>query len=385
MVIKLNNHTVAYEKARKEYAAAVKNEESTPEQIEEAWNTMQDALADSLTTQITNAVQTQNADKAVLSSRGANVLTSEETKFFNEVQKSNGFTSEIIMPETVVDRIFEDLKTDHPFLAEINLQNAGLLTRIIKSEKSGAAVWGPVYGEIKGQLDAAFKEENITQFKLTAFVVLPKDLSKFGPAWIEAYVRAQIVETFAVALEEAFITGAGPVKFQPIGLVRDLEKPVDQTNGHAKKDVTGTLTFADSKTTVKELSALMKNLSTKSNGKRVNVSGKVVLVVNPEDAWDIKALYTFLNANGTYVTALPFNLRIVESEFMGEKELLAFVNNRYDAYTGGNLEVNKYDQTLALEDCNLYTAKQFAFGKAEDNKAAALYTLEVSQDTVPAG
>lgn len=204
---------------------------------------------------------------------------------------------------------------------------------------------------------------------MTAFVVLPKDLEKFGPAWIESYVRTQITETFAVALENGFINGVGPIKDQPIGLIRDLEASVNPTTGHAKKAVAGTLTFADSKTTVKELSQVMEYLSTKSNDKSVKIEGKVVLVVNPTDAWAVKAQYTFLNANGTYVTALPFNLRIVESEFAEAKELIAFVNNRYDAYTAGGVQINKYDQTLALEDCNLYTAKQFAFGKAEDNKA----------------
>ncbi|MFB6800446.1 phage major capsid protein [Peribacillus butanolivorans] len=378
MTIKLNNHTKSYDEAKKAYAQVVKNESSTPEQIENAWNSMQDELVTSLRTQITEAVQTQNADQTILATRGVNVLTSEETKFFNAVVQSDGFTDDIILPETTVDRIFEDLTTDHPFLSEINLQKVGLLTRIIKSDPSGAAVWGKVFGEIKGQLDAAFREENVTQSKLTAFVVLPKDLDKFGPSWIEAYVRTQITETFAVALENGFINGAGTVKDEPIGLIRDLEASVNQTTGHAKKAVAGILTFADSDTTVKELSKVMKYLSTKSNDKSVNVGGKVVLVVNPTDAWEVKAQYTFLNANGTYVTALPFNLRIVESEFAEAGEVIAFVNNRYDAYTAGGVQINKYDQTLALEDCNLYTAKQFAFGKAEDNKAAAIYTLSIN-------
>lgn len=378
MTIKLKNHTKSYEDAKLNYAAVTKDEASTPEQIETAWNEMQDALVNSLTTQITQEVANSNVDHEVLMARGANVLTSEEKKFFNEVAQSGGFTSDLILPETTVDRIFEDLTTDHPLLRELNIKNAGLLTRIIKSDASGAAVWGKVFGDIKGQLDAAFSEETITQSKLTAFCVLPKDLDKFGPAWIEAYVRTQIVETFAVALENGFINGAGPTKDEPIGLIRDLVKPVDPSTGHAKKDITGKLTFANSEITVKELSQVMKHLSTKSNGKAVNVSGKVALLVNPVDAWDIKALYTFLNANGAYVTVLPFNLRIVESEFATQGELIAFVNDRYDAYTAGQVQINKYTETLALEDCNLFTAKQFAFGKAEDNKAVAIYTLELA-------
>lgn len=378
MVIKLNNHNDAYQSARTQYANVSKNENSTPEEIEAAWAAMQDALVNSLTEQITASVNTQNTDRAILASRGQNVLTAEEKQFFTNIAQSDGFTSDIILPETVIDRIFEDLQSAHPLLQELNLKNAGLLTRIIKSEKIGAAVWGKVFGEIKSQLNAAFSEETVTQSKLTAFVVLPKDLSKFGPAWIEAYIRAQIAETFAVALEDGYLNGRGPVKDEPIGIIRDLELAVSPTDGHAKKASSGTLTFASSEITVKELSQVMKNLSTKSNGKAVNISGRVVLVVNPIDAWDIKALYTFLNANGVYVTVLPFNLRIVESEFQTQGELLAFVNSRYDAYIAGGVEVREYKETLALEDCNLFTAKQFAFGKAEDNKAAAIYTLNLA-------
>ena len=378
MVIKLNNHSEAYETARTNYANISMDENSTPEQVEQAWTEMQNALVDSLTEQITASVNTQNVDRSVLASRGQNVLTSEEKKFFTNLAHSDGYTSPIILPETTVDRIFEDLTSAHPLLSELNIKNAGLLTRFIKSEKSGAAVWGKVFGNIKGQLHAAFSEETITQSKLTAFVVLPKDLDKFGPSWIEAYVRTQIAETFAVALEDAYLNGRGPVKDEPIGLIRDLEKAVDQTNGHAKKDYQGTLTFASSEITVKELSQVLKQLSTKSNGKAVNVSGKVVLIVNPIDAWDIKALYTFLNANGTYVTVLPFNLRVVESEFQTQGEIVAFVKDRYDAYLAGGVEVTEYKETLAIEDSNLFTAKQFAFGRADDNKSAAIYKLDIA-------
>lgn len=379
MTMKLNKHTDAYENAKKNYAAVVKNEESTPEQVEEAWNEMQDALVNSLTTQITKQVANANVDQAVLTARGANVLTAEENKFFNEVVQSNGFKDELVLPETVVDRIFEDLTTEHPLLSVINFQNLGTITlRTITSEPEGAAVWGPIFSDIKGQLDASFKEENIAQSKLTAFVVLAKDLDKFGPSWIEAYVRAQITETYAVALEKAIINGAGPTKHEPIGLIRDLAAAIDPTNGHAKKAVEGNLTFADAKTTIKELAGVNKFLSTKQNGKSVNIGGKVALLVNPVDAWDVKAQYTIQNAAGAFITALPFNVRIIESEFATSGEVVAFVIDRYDAYRGGGVDVKKFDQTLAIEDCNLHVAKTFAFGKPKDNKAAAIYKLSIT-------
>lgn len=387
MVMKLNNHTEAYEKAKKKYAEVVKNEASTPEQIETAWAEMQDALVNSLTTQITERVSNRNNDQTVLAARGANVLTSEERTFFNDVVRSGGFESETVLPYTTVDRIFEDLTTDHPLLSVINFQNLGTVkAEIITSDKSGAFVWGPVFSEIRGQLDAAFSKETFDQSKLTAFVVLAKDLDKFGPEWVEAYVRTQIVETYAVALEQGIILGAGPTKYEPIGLIRDLRKPVDTTNGHAKKDVAGNLTFADAKTAIKEIGGICKKLSKTEKGKTINVGGKVYFLLNPMDAWDVRINFTIQNSLGAYITALPFGVQIVESEFATEGELVAFVQDRYDAYSAGGVQVNKFDQTLAIEDANLYTAKSFAFGKAKDNNATAIYTLNLNNTAEePAG
>lgn len=385
MTMKLTNHTDDYVNAKLNYANVSKNEESTPEQIEAAWSNMQDALVNSLTTQVTNNVATQNLDQTILSNRGANILTAEEQKFFNAVVQSDGFTSDIILPETTVDRIYDDLTTDHPLLSVINFQNLGTITlTAITSEYEGAAVWGPIFGDIKGQLNATFKQENIAQSKLTAFVVLPKDLAKFGPTWVEAYVRAQITETFAVALEDAVINGAGPTKHEPIGLVRDLTAAVDPANGHAKKAVTGTLTLADSKATIREFAGIGKFLSEKANGKKLNVSGKVSLIINPADAWDLKAEFTTQNSLGVYITALPFNFTLIESVFATAGEVIAFVTDRYDAYRGGGVEVTEYKETLAMEDCNLHIAKTFAFGKPRDNKVAAIYTLAVGE-VIPAG
>lgn len=378
MTIKLKNHTENYEQAKLNYANVLKNENSTPEEIEQAWINMQDALVESLTTQITNQVAANTVDQVVLANRGMDVMTSEEQKFFNQVVQSDGFTDELVLPETITEKIYQDLQTEHPLLSVVNFQNLGTITlTTITSDYEGAAVWGPIFGDIKGQLNAAFTQENIAQSKLTAFVVLPKDLSKFGPKWVKAYVQAQITETFAVALESGVVVGAGPVKHEPIGLVRDLAAAVDPTNGHAKKSAIGELTLADAKTTIREFAAIGKELATNAKGKKMNIGGKVALVINPADAWDLKAEFTIQNALGDYITKLPFGFQLIESVFATEGEVIAFVTDRYDAYRGGGIEVTEYNETLALEDCNLHVAKTFAYGKPRDNKVAAIYTLSI--------
>lgn len=378
--MKLNKHTENYEEAKLNYANVVKNEESTPEQVEQAWSKMQDALVDSLTAQITNKVAADTVDQVVLANRGSDMMTTEEQTFFNKVVQSDGFTDELILPETVKEKIYDDLKTEHPLLSVINFQDLGTITlTTITSEYEGAAVWGPVFGDIKGQLDAAFKQESIAQSKLTAFVVLPKDLSKFGPSWVKAYVQEQIKETYAVALESAVINGAGPTKHEPIGLTRDLQAAVDPENGHAKKEQAGTLTLANDNKIIDEFADIGELLSVRQDGKPLNVDGKVALIINPTDSWKLRKKFTTRNAQGAYITNVPFDFKIITSLFATSGEVIAFVTDRYDAYRAGGVEVEEYKETLALEDCNLYTAKTFAFGKPRDNKTAAIYKLDIKE------
>ncbi|EAC5820506.1 phage major capsid protein [Listeria monocytogenes] len=374
MTIKLKNNLANYEEKRTAFVNAVKNED-TQEIQNKAYVEMVDAMAADIMEQAKKEAR-QEADAYISASRTDKNITNEEIKFFNDINKEVGYKEETLLPQTVVDEIFEDLTTEHPFLASIGMRTTGLRTKFLKSETSGLAVWGNIFGEIKGQLDATFSEEESIQNKLTAFVVVPKDLEKFGPVWVKRFVVTQIEEAFAVALESAFIIGTG--KSQPIGLNRKVAKGTSVTDGvYPEKVASGTLTFASSKVTVNELTDVYKYHSVKENGNPLNVAGEVTLLVNPTDAWDVKKQYTSLNATGVYVTALPYNLNIIESLFVPEKKAISYVAERYDALVGGPLDISTFDQTLAFEDLNLYAAKQFAYGKAKDDKASAVWTLNI--------
>ncbi|EKQ4189210.1 phage major capsid protein [Listeria monocytogenes] len=374
MTIKLKNNLVNYEEKRTAFVNAIKNEE-TQETQNKAYVEMVDAMAADIMDQAKKEAR-QEADQYISASRTDKNITNEEIKFFNDINKEVGYKEETLLPQTVVDEIFEDLTTEHPFLASIGMRTTGLRTKFLKSETSGLAVWGKIFGEIKGQLDATFSEEESIQNKLTAFVVVPKDLENFGPVWVKRFVVTQIEEAFAVALESAFIIGDG--KDKPVGLTRKVGKGTNVVDGvYPEKVASGTLTFASSKVTVNELTDVYKYHSVKENGKPLNVAGEVTLLVNPTDAWDVKKQYTSLNANGVYVTALPYNLNIIESLFVPEKKAISYVAKRYDALVGGALNISTFDQTLAFEDLNLYAAKQFAYGKAKDDKASAVWTLNI--------
>ncbi|PNZ60937.1 phage major capsid protein [Staphylococcus casei] len=362
-----------FKTARQEFLNAIQNGEDEKAQAELYGKMINELFEES------KAQAQAEAERVSSLPTAESKLTAEQRKFFNEINTEVGYKEEKLIPEETIDRIFENLTTEHPLLADLGIKNAGLRLKFLKSETSGVAVWGKIFGEIKGQLDAAFSEETAIQNKLTAFVVLPKDLKDFGPAWVERFVRLQIEEAFAVALEAAFLNGTG--KEQPIGLSRQVQEGVSVTGDvYPEKESLGTLTFKDPRTTVLELTKVFKNHSTDEKGKSVAVKGNVTMVVNPSDAFDIQAQYTHLNANGVYVTALPFNLNVIESVAQPAGKVLTYVKGRYDGYLAGGINLQKFDQTLAIEDMDLYTAKQFAYGKAKDDKVAAVYDLNINSE-----
>ncbi|QWG33358.1 phage major capsid protein [Bacillus mycoides] len=380
MVIKFNNFE------EKKLAFAKATQEGTAEEQTTALNSMIEALATDVRADILNQVNESMVDRSIMQSRGANVLTSEEMQFFNAVVEEGGFRSTETLPKTTQERIFDDLIQGHPLLEHIGLENLGAVTEFIYGDPEGAAVWGPLFGDIKGQLNATFRKESITQLKLTAFIPLANDMLKLGPVWVERYVRTMITEAMSVGLERGFVVGTG--KEEPIGLLKDPSGSV--VNGvYPDKKPAGTLTFEPGRKTINEMKGVVKLLAKKVNAdgsdadRPKNIAGKVVMVTNPFDTFDIQANSTIQNAAGVYVTSLPFNPIPSESVFVPQGKVMFFVKGEYIAAMGGTEPIQKYNETLALEDATLYIAKQYATGKPKDKYTSQVYTLKLEEVTPP--
>ncbi|WP_373807969.1 phage major capsid protein [Jeotgalibaca porci] len=353
-------------------------EGSTQEEQTNALQAYMEALQDSVASAVRNQVNDEMLDRSILQQRGQNVLTSKETKFFNAVVEQGGFTDDAILPETTQERIFEDITNEHPLLEAIGLEDLGALTRYIYTDDvTGAAVWGPLFGGIAGQINATFKEKQIGQNKLTAFAVIPNDMLELGPVWVERYVRALIVEVVAAGLENGFVNGTG-ANGQPIGLMKNVDPDTSAVTEKVAEALT--LTFAPSQygeVVAGELYEVVKALSTNADGKTRKVLNKIVMVVNPVDAIAVQARNTIQTANGQWVMSLPYNIQVEESEEVAVGKALFFVKGEYIAVTAGGYKLKKFDQTMAIEDATLYTVKQFANGMPKDNKTALLYNLDI--------
>ena len=371
MTIKFKN----FEEKKRLYADSVLNNESKETQskaFDDMMSTMVDEIRDDILSNLSN--------------RGQQVLTSEELKFFNTVIEQGGFKEHDTLPKTTQERVFDDLVKEHPLLAKLGLQNYGAITEFIYGNPEGAAVWGELFGGIQGSLNANFRKEKIGQYKLTAFFAVSNDMLSLGPVWVEKYVRTFLVEALKVALEKAFILGDG--KSQPIGLNRDLLAAVTQGQ-YAEKASAGTLTFKDTKTIIAEIAGVHKNLAKYKRLKKDgvteedefqarNIAGKVVMLINPFEYYDIMARATVQNASGTFITALPFNPTIIESIFVPTGKVIFFVEGEYLAITAGSFGISQFKETLAMEDATLYITKMYANGKPKDNYAAQVYNLNIT-------
>ncbi|TDL35690.1 phage major capsid protein [Macrococcoides bohemicum] len=346
-------------------------------------------LSASILAEARQEVANAKLDGEIALNRGLNVLTAKERQFFTNLVEDDAnydsFKEEKLLPETTVLRIFEDIKALRPLLSKINFQVAGLRTRIIVGKPEGAAVWGEIFGKIQGQILANFTEYSFSQNKLTAFAIVPKDLLQFGPEWVERYVREQLAEAVAVKIEEGVVLGKGSAANEPYGLTKDLTRDpeTNQITGVTDKVSVGTLTFADARTTALELAGALTKLQVTEQGKSITALGEVTLAVNPKDQYLVAASNTVQNVNGQWVTSLPYNVSVVPSEFVPAGKTVIFAGKRYYAVQTGAVEIKSYDQTLALEDCDVFIAKQFAHGLPEDNTVAFVYDLNVSTPALP--
>lgn len=384
MAIKFKK-TDDFKNAKQDLVQAMNNAKLTEDERNEKLDAYVNSLSNTIQDSVLETVANQHNDQQILAGRGQAQLTSEENKFFNAVVEDGLFNEESILPVTTIERVFDDIEKEHKLLSAIGVQNLGPVTKMIKADPSGLAVWGKIFDGIQGQVNAAVKDEEFVQLKLTAFGVIPDDMLMLGPTWVERYMRTLLVEVLSTGLENGYINGRGPNQSEPIGLTKDVDP---DTGNVTDKASSGTLTLVDSErgAVIKDgLKEAVKALSVDANGDSRNVSGKVALVVNPIDAIDIQAAATHQNVNGVYVTALPFNIELIESEQIEQGKALFFVKGKYLAAVGGGYKLRKFDQTLAMEDAHLYTIKTFAYGTPDDNNAAKVYDLAFEVAEVPAG
>ena len=322
-------------------------------------------------------------DTRVLAARGVRQLTSQEREYYQKLsaamksgdprQAVNNL--DVVMPETVINSVFEDLRTEHPLLSHIDfMPTNGAIKVIMNTNGYQEAAWGKLCAKIVEELTSGFKEVDASLLKLTAFLPVCKSMLELGPEWLDKYVREVLYEALANGMEAGIVGGDGNDK--PIGMNRQVGDGVTVTGGvYPKKEKIKVNDLSPE--TVGKLLAIM---AIAPNGKRRKVRD-VLLIVSPDDYYSkVMPATTILLPDGTYrnnVTPVP--MTIIESPSVDPGEAIIGLGRQYfgaaGTATGGNIEYS--DHYRFLEDERVYLIKAMANGMPKDNNAFQL--LDISE------
>lgn len=370
------DNTMTTEKARVELFNALKSDDS--EVQEKAFADFTDALQSEIIERANNTIQnvgTEISDNQILVNRGImRPLTSTEKKYFNAVVERKGFDNvNEAFPKTIIQDVFKHLKTEHPLLSKIDMKDTtALATYIFAKPNKATAFWGPICEDIKQMILEGFNEVNLQSSRLSGFVAVCKGMLELGPNWLAEYVTTLIYEIMATSLELAVVAGTG--KNQPIGMIKKLSGATDSV--YPDKDKI-TLTELNADSLVGVRAALAKA--------KLDDAGVAVLV-NPVTYWAkvFKSL-VLRTPDGEFVKdRLSTGEEIIPSYAVPEDTLVIGNPANYFLGVSGETRLDRYDQTLAIEDMELYIAKFYGYGLAKDPNAFFVADIKgVKGATVP--
>lgn len=340
-------------------------------------------------------------DARALAGRGARQLTGEERDFYRKLggamksadprQAVNNLDA--VMPETVLDAVFEDLETGHSVLSAVSFMNTkGAVRMMMNTHGYQRAVWGKLCGPIVQELTSGFKEVDTGLLKLSAFIPVCKAMLDLGPEWLDRYVRRILAEALANGLEYGIVSGTG--KDEPIGMNRQVGEEVSVTGGvYPEKAPVAVADFSPA-----TMGNLVSLLAAGPNGVPRRVDG-LILVVNPQDYYQRLVPATTLQApDGSYrADVFPVPLRVVQSPAKPRGRATLGIGRLYWAFAGmsrdGRIEYS--DEYRFLEDERVYLVKTYGNGMPADNNAfleldvsglqPAAYRAELVQAEVPSG
>ncbi len=317
----------------------------------------------------------QSLDSRILSARGVRQLTSKEMDYYEKLgaamaahnPKQALANLDVVMPETVIDSVFDDLRTNHPLLSLITFNPTnGAIKMIMNTNGYQEAAWGKLCDEIVKELTSGFVEVDTSLFKLSAFVPVCKAMLDLGPQWLDRYVRDILYEALANGLEAGLVDGDGNDK--PIGMTRQVGEGVTVTGGVYPRKNKIKLNAINPAT----IGGLISLLVLAPNGKQ-RPARNVVFIVNPQDYFQkVMPATTLMAPDGTYRNdVMPYPMTVIQSPALKKGEAILGLSNLYFAAAGASKDgqIEYSDHYRFLEDERVYIIKTYANGMPMDNNA----------------
>lgn len=314
-------------------------------------------------------------DSSVMNARGVRQLTSVETKYYQKLSEAMKAAdvkqalnnADLVLPETVLDAVFDELQTRHPLLERIGFTPTRGAIKMMMSENGyQKAQWGDLCDDITKEILAGFKTVDTTLLKLTAFMPVCRAMLDLGPVWLDSFVRQVLYEALANGLEYGIIKGDG--NGSPIGMIRQVGDNVSVTGG--KYPEKAAIVVEDlSPATVGNLISFM---AVDPAGKPRDVRD-LILVVSPQDYFQkVMPATTIMAPDGTYRNdVLPYPITIIQSPAVDNGQAILGIGYKYFAAAGmdkaGRIEYS--DHVQFLDDNRVYTIRLYANGFPMDNNA----------------
>ena len=322
-------------------------------------------------------------DEDILMARGNRQLTTDETKFYNALTElvRDGFSqgvSNVPLPYTIIERVFEDLTVNHPLLECVEMVTAPARAELVyNADGVKLATWGKIDDSITKELASGFKSIVLSAGKLSAFLPVSNGVLDLGPVWLDNYVRTVLSEAIAEGLEDGIINGNG--KDKPTGMISDLSKSFSTSSGWPAKTANA-VTALDPATYATILKQLATHPADSANGTaRSRNVDEVIMIVNP--ATYLSKVYpavTQMNANGVYVQSFPFPTRVIQSNAVAADKAIFGIDKKYFfglcSDQGGKIEDS--DHVKFLDDQRVYKVKLYGNGTPKDNNA--FYYADIS-------
>ena len=308
------------------------------------------------------------------STLGLRTLSEEEKGFYESIKdvKQAITAGQLdIIPSEIIDRTLDDVKTASKLLNLVTFAPASV-KKWITAAKTGAAVWGNFTDAIKGELSAEITSLNLELNKLTAYLVIPKEISNLALPYVDKYFRAILAEAMQDGLEKGYLDGDG--KTAPIGIMRQID--ATNTDGTKKsKTVISTVT----KLSPKGLAGVRKTLT--KEGKRA--VAKLYLICNPSDEAEYvdPCMYGETPMGGyTNISFMPIEKIPTANCPLGKA--IFTIDSAYVMGTTGT-QVKEYDQTKAMDDADLVIAKCTANGRPIDDNTAVVFDVTKLEEYIP--
>ena len=374
-----NKDVLAMEKAKivEKMNQAIKDDDTKA--FSEAFMELCDKIEENVMEQAKEMLTEQDA--TILAQRGVRQLTSSEREYYEKVieaMKTNDPKQalndvEVVMPETIIDSVFDELTTNHPLLSRLNATTVTGLTRMMMNTNGEQkAAWGKLTAKIIEELTSGFKEIDVTQEKLSAFLPVSKAMLDLGPAWLDSYVRQVLYEALANGLEHGIVQGKG--KDEPIGMMKQVGENVTVKGGEYPDKEAIKMTALDMEQMGKVTAIMARN----AKGQARSVTG-LILLVNPVDYFKrVLPATRMLTPDGIYTTVLPVDAEIIQSAAVPEGKAVYGMAAKYflGAGTAKNGKIEYSDDYRFLEDERVYLIKLYAHGFALDNNAFQVLDIE---------